>query len=65
LRACQANAGEKSSRPNEVADGTLFLEAVLFDHDYWNETDIMTDFNEAEIMFDGKCLEPAAAGCRE
>ena len=70
MRACRANAWGKGSRrsypvetfktPNDVADGTLSFEAVFFDPDYWNEIDTMADLNEAEIMFDGKYLEPAA-----
>ena len=43
-----------------VADGTLSLEAVFFDPDYWSEIATMADLNEAEIMFHGKYLEPAA-----
>ena len=52
--------GEGFKTPNEVADGTLCLETVFFDRDYWNEIDTMADFNEAEIMFGGNYLEPAA-----
>ena len=46
--------------PNGVADARLSLEAVFLDLDYWKEIDTMADLNEAEKMFDGKRLEPAA-----
>lgn len=51
---------ETLKTPNGVADGTLSLEAVLLEPDYWNEFDTMADLNEAEKMFDGTFLEPAA-----
>ena len=33
---------------------------MFFDRDYWDEIDTMADLNEAEMLFNGKYLDPAA-----
>ncbi len=51
----------RSVKDNErVADGTLSFEAAFFDPAHWDEIDTMANLNEAEKMFNGKHLEPAA-----